>query len=87
MKKTITIRKIVTEEKEITFPFVTLDREMDRIYFNYAPDKCVYLSTATKSIIHSSLSNEGLEFEEIRPEYFYQELDKNIAFILDKLQK
>jgi len=87
MKKTITIRKIVTEEKEITFPCVTINRTTGGMYFNYEPDKCIYLNTETMSIINSSLDNDGLQYEEIRPEEFYKELDKNIAFFLDKLQK
>jgi len=87
MKKIIKIRETIEKEIEIEFPFITLDKEMQRYYFNYANDKCIYFSSSTNSIIHSSLSNEGLEFEPIRKEDFFKVFDESMQIILDLLNK
>ncbi len=74
-------------EKEIEFPYITRNNESNSFYYNYAPDKCITIFCETGSIIYSHFGNQGIDFEQVRPEEFYKAFDNLLKTILLDINK
>ena len=85
----IKVKQTVQTEKEINieFPYITLDRDQNRFFYNYDIDKCITVSQDTNSILHTRYSNEGLEYEQISEFRFFAAFDNNLKVLLSKLNK
>jgi hypothetical protein len=80
MKKTIF--KIIEQEIDVTFPFITINIDTKNIYFNYQENRCIKINSDTNSIEHSKC-NYGIEYEEITLNDFHLNYGTIIQFYFD----
>ncbi len=81
----IQVKKTITEQKEINFPYITFNEKSNTYYYNIKENSCITVSDYQVS--YFDCINAGLEYPEAKPEDVFKLMDQTILIITEALNK
>jgi len=80
----IQVTRTVTEQKEITFPYVTFYESINTYYYNNSENSCIIINSRG---VEKMDCNFGFEYPEVKPAEAFKLMDSTILAITEALNK